>query len=279
MFVGSRWWLIWFLKMWMSWFSQQPFLFVTFLFSLFSSIIWLKFVFEVVYQLGDDLEGIHIGSQPLLLLSPAPCWTWIFTCSHYPSFRRFEFHISFSFPLLINTTNLNLHLYHLLDEVSNNDRSVWICNMNFISYLEFRILLLDKGDSYCFCIYACFGVKNMISLFWSPIYQVPLWVEVRIFLYIIAVSALLAVKKQLVDPKNNLRNWDKGDPCTSNWTGILCFNNLGKDGYLHVQELYVFSYHSLHSLHRLVIGLLLHFSIVFHFVESGKFCSLSFYYI
>ncbi|TYI39522.1 hypothetical protein ES332_A02G103700v1 [Gossypium tomentosum] len=51
------------------------------------------------------------------------------------------------------------------------------------------------------------------------------------------VSALLAVKKQLVDPKNNLRNWDKGDPCTSNWTGILCFYNLGKDGYLHVQEL------------------------------------------
>ncbi|PPD94232.1 hypothetical protein GOBAR_DD08744 [Gossypium barbadense] len=54
---------------------------------------------------------------------------------------------------------------------------------------------------------------------------------------IAAVSALLAVKKQLVDPKNNLRNWDKGDPCTSNWTGILCFHNLGKDGYLHVQEL------------------------------------------
>ncbi|KAK5840110.1 hypothetical protein PVK06_008985 [Gossypium arboreum] len=51
------------------------------------------------------------------------------------------------------------------------------------------------------------------------------------------VSALLAVKKQLVDPKNNLRNWDKGDPCTSNWTGILCFYNLGKDGSLHVQEL------------------------------------------
>ncbi|XP_012478301.1 probable LRR receptor-like serine/threonine-protein kinase At1g06840 isoform X2 [Gossypium raimondii] len=51
------------------------------------------------------------------------------------------------------------------------------------------------------------------------------------------VSALLAVKKQLVDPKNNVRNWDKGDPCTSNWTGILCFHNLGKDGYLHVQEL------------------------------------------
>ncbi|KAK8682616.1 hypothetical protein V6N13_055000 [Hibiscus sabdariffa] len=51
------------------------------------------------------------------------------------------------------------------------------------------------------------------------------------------VSALRAVKKQLVDPKNNLRNWGHGDPCTANWTGVLCSNDLGDDGYLHVQEL------------------------------------------
>ncbi|XP_022761372.1 probable LRR receptor-like serine/threonine-protein kinase At1g06840 isoform X2 [Durio zibethinus] len=51
------------------------------------------------------------------------------------------------------------------------------------------------------------------------------------------VSALLAVKKQLVDPMNHLRNWNDGDPCTSNWTGLLCKDNLGNDGYLHVQEL------------------------------------------
>ncbi|XVF65979.1 hypothetical protein PTKIN_Ptkin09bG0294000 [Pterospermum kingtungense] len=51
------------------------------------------------------------------------------------------------------------------------------------------------------------------------------------------VSALVAVKKQLVDPKNHLRNWSKGDPCTSNWTGVLCYGDLGNDGYLHVQEL------------------------------------------
>ncbi|KAK8704676.1 hypothetical protein V6N13_048293 [Hibiscus sabdariffa] len=51
------------------------------------------------------------------------------------------------------------------------------------------------------------------------------------------VGALRAVKKQLVDPKNNLGDWGEGDPCTSNWTGILCSNNPGDDGYLHVQEL------------------------------------------
>ncbi|KAK8573123.1 hypothetical protein V6N13_099938 [Hibiscus sabdariffa] len=51
------------------------------------------------------------------------------------------------------------------------------------------------------------------------------------------VNALLAVKKQLLDPLNHLRNWNKGDPCTSNWTGIECSDHPGNDGYLHVEEL------------------------------------------
>ncbi|OMO88476.1 hypothetical protein CCACVL1_08367 [Corchorus capsularis] len=29
----------------------------------------------------------------------------------------------------------------------------------------------------------------------------------------------------------------RGDPCTSNWTGVLCWDDLGDDGYLHVREL------------------------------------------
>ncbi|KAE8703178.1 putative LRR receptor-like serine/threonine-protein kinase [Hibiscus syriacus] len=51
------------------------------------------------------------------------------------------------------------------------------------------------------------------------------------------VGALLAVKKQLLDPLNHLRNWNKGDPCTSNWTGIECSDHPGNDGYLHVEKL------------------------------------------
>lgn len=51
------------------------------------------------------------------------------------------------------------------------------------------------------------------------------------------VSALLAVKTQLVDPLNRLRKWNKGDPCTSNWTGVECSDHQGNDGYLHVEEL------------------------------------------
>ncbi|XP_039001835.1 probable LRR receptor-like serine/threonine-protein kinase At1g06840 isoform X3 [Hibiscus syriacus] len=51
------------------------------------------------------------------------------------------------------------------------------------------------------------------------------------------VNALLAVKKQLLDRLNHLRNWNKGDPCTSNWTGIECSDHPGNDGYLHVEEL------------------------------------------
>ncbi|KAK3200687.1 hypothetical protein Dsin_024102 [Dipteronia sinensis] len=51
------------------------------------------------------------------------------------------------------------------------------------------------------------------------------------------VSALRAVKNSLSDPVKHLRNWERGDPCTSNWTGVLCFDAVLNDGYLHVQEL------------------------------------------
>ncbi|KAL1816862.1 hypothetical protein ACET3Z_019436 [Daucus carota] len=51
------------------------------------------------------------------------------------------------------------------------------------------------------------------------------------------VSALREIKKSLVDPNRNLSNWNRGDPCTSNWTGVLCFNKTMDDNYLHVREL------------------------------------------
>ncbi|CAB4312324.1 unnamed protein product [Prunus armeniaca] len=51
------------------------------------------------------------------------------------------------------------------------------------------------------------------------------------------VTALKAIKGSLVDPNKNLSNWNRGDPCTANWTGVLCYNTSLSDGYLHVQEL------------------------------------------
>ncbi|KAK9265342.1 hypothetical protein L1049_001667 [Liquidambar formosana] len=51
------------------------------------------------------------------------------------------------------------------------------------------------------------------------------------------VNALSAVKSSLNDPMKHLRNWNKGDPCKSNWTGVKCFDRIGNDGYLHVREL------------------------------------------
>ncbi|XP_022158428.1 probable LRR receptor-like serine/threonine-protein kinase At1g06840 [Momordica charantia] len=51
------------------------------------------------------------------------------------------------------------------------------------------------------------------------------------------VDALLDIKKSLIDPNQNLSNWNKGDPCISNWTGVLCFNTTLDDSYLHVAEL------------------------------------------
>ncbi|GLT26763.1 hypothetical protein SLA2020_018080 [Shorea laevis] len=53
------------------------------------------------------------------------------------------------------------------------------------------------------------------------------------------VSALQTIKKSLIDPKKNLANWKRGDPCTSNWTGVLCYNTTLDDGYLHVTELHL----------------------------------------
>lgn len=51
------------------------------------------------------------------------------------------------------------------------------------------------------------------------------------------VTALQAIKRRLVDTDNRLSNWNTGDPCTSNWTGVLCFNETLNDGYLHIREL------------------------------------------
>ncbi|KAK1265323.1 putative LRR receptor-like serine/threonine-protein kinase [Acorus gramineus] len=52
----------------------------------------------------------------------------------------------------------------------------------------------------------------------------------------LSVDALRAIRRSLNDPYKHL-NWTKGDPCMSNWTGVLCFNTTLDDGYLHVQEL------------------------------------------
>ncbi|KAI5311328.1 hypothetical protein L3X38_000382 [Prunus dulcis] len=51
------------------------------------------------------------------------------------------------------------------------------------------------------------------------------------------VNALRAVKSSLSDPRKHLKNWNNGDPCKSNWTGVFCFNTVGADGYLHLEQL------------------------------------------
>ncbi|GAB2229498.1 hypothetical protein Drorol1_Dr00013743, partial [Drosera rotundifolia] len=51
------------------------------------------------------------------------------------------------------------------------------------------------------------------------------------------VSVLQSVKRRLIDPVGHLKSWSDGDPCTSNWTGVLCFDTKGTDGKLHVREL------------------------------------------
>ncbi|XP_015949211.1 probable LRR receptor-like serine/threonine-protein kinase At1g06840 [Arachis duranensis] len=57
----------------------------------------------------------------------------------------------------------------------------------------------------------------------------------------VEVEALNAIKQRLNDPNGNLSNWGHNDPCTSKWTGVLCYNETLDDGYLHVQELQLLS--------------------------------------
>lgn len=70
-----------------------------------------------------------------------------------------------------------------------------------------------------------------------------------------AVEALRAIKKSLGDPYKNLARWNRRDPCTSNWTGIICYNRTLNDGYLHVSELYDF----FHLKYHLFIILIMEF--------------------
>ncbi|KAK3138457.1 hypothetical protein QOZ80_5AG0369170 [Eleusine coracana subsp. coracana] len=53
------------------------------------------------------------------------------------------------------------------------------------------------------------------------------------------VNALRAIKGNLIDPMNNLKNWNRGDPCRSNWTGVFC-HKVNNDAFLHVTELQLF---------------------------------------
>ncbi|KAL9316446.1 hypothetical protein ACSQ67_017447 [Phaseolus vulgaris] len=51
------------------------------------------------------------------------------------------------------------------------------------------------------------------------------------------VEALRSIKRSLFDINGNLSRWDRGDPCTSNWTGVMCSNTTLADGNLHVLQL------------------------------------------
>lgn len=62
------------------------------------------------------------------------------------------------------------------------------------------------------------------------------------------VDALRTIKSNLKDPNGNLSNWNQGDPCTSKWKGVLCYNATKEDGFLHVEELQLLSLNLLGTL-------------------------------
>ncbi|KAE8056361.1 hypothetical protein FH972_013140 [Carpinus fangiana] len=79
-----------------------------------------------------------------------------------------------------------------------------------------------------------YGVFIVSWLCWWP--ALPIRAQPSIT-HPIEVTALQAIKRRLIDPNKNLSNWNQGDPCVSNWRGVVCFNTTLDDGYLHVQRL------------------------------------------
>ncbi|KAF9661916.1 hypothetical protein SADUNF_Sadunf19G0118700 [Salix dunnii] len=77
-----------------------------------------------------------------------------------------------------------------------------------------------------------FGAVLLIWLWWSSLLVAAQAATTDP----VEVKALRDIKNSLVDINNNLSNWRQGDPCTSNWTGVLCFNSTKGDRY-HVREL------------------------------------------
>ncbi|KAJ4834381.1 hypothetical protein Tsubulata_007321 [Turnera subulata] len=76
------------------------------------------------------------------------------------------------------------------------------------------------------------GAVLIVFLCWFPLIRAQNGITDPV-----EVKALRDIKKSLIDVNKNLTNWNRGDPCTSNWTGVLCFNETKDDGYLHVREL------------------------------------------
>lgn len=63
-----------------------------------------------------------------------------------------------------------------------------------------------------------------------------------IMFHYFSVNALRAIRTNLTDPRENLKSWKDGDPCKSEWAGVLCFPRVANDGYLHVRVMYVIFY-------------------------------------
>ncbi|RZB76138.1 hypothetical protein D0Y65_034583 [Glycine soja] len=49
-------------------------------------------------------------------------------------------------------------------------------------------------------------------------------------------TRIATIKKSLIDPMGNLRNWNSGDPCMANWTGVWRSDREEADGYFHKEK-------------------------------------------
>ncbi|XVE92392.1 hypothetical protein REPUB_Repub01dG0093300 [Reevesia pubescens] len=139
------------------------------------------------------------------------------TPSHPPSLNLLTFPFCFFFSLILphhNTTGLSSNKGEIYTDVLS------LASCQRMSSLT-RAWTWSVGAVFLICLFGSSLLVRAQDGITHPI-------EVR---------ALRAIKRTLIDTNRNLSNWNRGDPCVSKWTGVLCFNNTQDDGYLHVREL------------------------------------------
>ncbi|XP_010542705.1 PREDICTED: probable LRR receptor-like serine/threonine-protein kinase At1g06840 [Tarenaya hassleriana] len=110
-----------------------------------------------------------------------------------------------------------------------SDKNPKMSSNNVVSFDRLRIKMLSPRASSS-------GFHLVALLFCCFLFLAPISAQ-DVITDPVEARALRGIRSSLSDPFQKLRNWGRGDPCTSNWTGVLCFNSTMDDGYLHVREL------------------------------------------
>ncbi|WJX31155.1 hypothetical protein P8452_19616 [Trifolium repens] len=84
----------------------------------------------------------------------------------------------------------------------------------------------------------CCKNEIVFIILWFCCHLIPVAAQVINVTDPTKVLALRNIYGSLFDPNGHLSNWNSdGDPCLSNWTGVVCSNVTSEKNFLHVVEL------------------------------------------